>query len=324
MTKLIIQIPCLNEEKALPVTLRDMPKKIDGIDEIELLVIDDGSTDDTVRIARENGVHHVVSLKQNRGLAKAFLEGLEASILRDADIIVNTDADNQYRADDIEKLVRPILAGEAEFVIGARPIETIVHFSFVKKQLQKLGSWVVRFVSGTNIPDAPCGFRAMSREAAMQLNVFNNHTYTLETIIQAGQKGINITSVPIRVNADMRPSRLVRSVPSYVFHSMNVILRIFLAYKPLKFFMILGAIPTFLSTVLMARWALLVYIFPEPGRTYMAGLILAIILMVMGLLCWMLGLIADLFAINRAMLEEIRLRVRKIEMEYLIKRGSDE
>src|ERR1700742_257291 len=218
--KLIIQIPCFNESKSLPIALADLPKEIPGIDRIELLVINDGSTDDTVEVARRNGVHHVVGFRTNQGLARAFMLGIHSCLQRGADIIVNTDADNQYVGADIPKLVQPTLAGRADLVIGARPISEIAHFSPIKKLLQKFGSWAVRRVSGTTVADAPSGFRAISRETALALNVFSGYTYTLETIIQAGQKNMSVVSVPIRVNGELRPSRLVRSIPSYVQRSI--------------------------------------------------------------------------------------------------------
>ncbi len=214
--KLIIQIPCFNEEASLPVALADLPKTVEGFDEVEWLIVDDGSSDNTAAVAEDNGVQHVVRHVHNQGLARAFMTGLEACVNHGADVIVNTDADNQYNAADIESLVKPILEQRAEMVIGARPINETSHFSMLKKMLQRLGSWVVRIVSGTTIEDAPSGFRAISRDAATKLMVFNEYTYTLETIIQAGQKNIPVVSVPIRTNKDLRPSRLVRSMPSYV------------------------------------------------------------------------------------------------------------
>ena len=219
--KLIIQIPCYNEAETLEIALNDLPKKLDGVDEIEYLIINDGSKDDTVEVAKRWGVHHVVNFKQNKGLAKGFMAGIDGCLRNGADIIVNTDADNQYCADDIATLIRPILSGEADMVIGARPIDETEHFSFMKKKLQHFGSWVVRKASNTDIPDAPSGFRAYSREAAMHLNVVNDYTYTLETIVQAGREKIAITSVPVRTNAELRPSRLFNSIWGYVKKSMN-------------------------------------------------------------------------------------------------------
>lgn len=309
MTKLIIQIPCYNEENTLGVTLAALPRQLPGVDCIEWLVVDDGSQDRTVEVAKECGVEHIIRLSCNQGLAKAFMAGLEASLKAGADIIVNTDADNQYCAEDIPQLIRPILLGQAEIVVGARPITEIKHFSPAKKFLQKLGSWVVRLASNTNIPDAPSGFRAFSREAAMQLNVFNEYTYTLETIIQAGQKGMAITSVPVRTNGVLRSSRLVKSIPSYVLRSLFTILRIFMVYKPLRFFLFLGSVPFSMGVTLGIRW--LIYFFAGTERTRIPSLILASILILMGFQLWILGLVADLLAANRKLMEEIQLRLRR-------------
>ncbi len=311
MVKLIIQIPCYNEEQTLGRTLADLPERIDGIDEIERLIINDGSTDRTVQVARENGVEHIVDLPRNQGLAKGFMAGLQAALAAGADIIVNTDADNQYNGDDIRYLVAPVLKKEADIVIGARPISDIAHFSAMKKWLQKLGSWVVRVTSGTNIADAPSGFRAISREAALRLNVFNEYTYTLETIIQAGQKGMTVISVPVRVNADLRPSRLVKNVRSYVARSLLTIFRIFMVYRPLRFFLWLGSLPVALGFLLGFRWLILYAYFPEPGRTHVPSLILAMLLLLGGFQLWVFGFLADLVAVNRILLEDLQYRVRK-------------
>lgn len=309
MTKLIIQIPCFNEENALPITLAALPKKIDGIDIIERLVIDDGSRDRTTEIAAKHGIEHIVKLPQNQGLAKAFMAGIERALEAGADIIVNTDADNQYCADDIPKLLAPILSGEAEIVIGARPIEDIAEFSPIKKRLQRLGSWVVRRVSGTDIEDAPSGFRAFSADAAMRLNVFSEYTYTLETIIAAGQRGIAIASVPVRTNAQLRASRLIKSVASYVWRSVVTILRIFLYYRPLKTFAVLGAVPFAAGFLLGLRY--LMYWLDGTTRAHTPSLILAAILLLAGALLWMSGLIGDLQAVNRKLLEDIQFGQRR-------------
>jgi glycosyltransferase involved in cell wall biosynthesis len=313
MTKLIIQIPCYNEEATLGITLSELPRQLPGVDCVEWLVVDDGSRDRTVEVAKACGVDYIVHLPTNQGLAKAFMAGLEGALKAGADIIVNTDADNQYCAEDIPKLIEPILLKEAEIVIGARPILDIEHFSPTKKLLQKLGSWVVRLASQTDIPDAPSGFRAFSREAAMQLNVFNEYTYTLETIIQAGQKGMAITSVPIRTNGYLRPSRLVKSIPVYIKRSIFTIFRIFMTYKPLRFFLLLGGVPFTIGFGLGFRW--LIYFLLGTERTRIPSLILAAILMLMGFQLWILGLVADLLAVNRKLLEEIQLRMRRAEIE---------
>lgn len=302
-------------------TLSALPRHLPGIDKIEWLVINDGSRDRTVEVAKEYGVDHIVSFTSNQGLAKAFMAGLEASLRAGADIIVNTDADNQYCADDIPALIQPILLKQADIVIGARPIWQTKHFSVVKKLLQNFGSWMVRVASNTDIPDAPSGFRAFSREAAMRLNVFNNYTYTLETIIQAGQRGMAVTSVPIRTNPNLRRSRLVRSIPSYVMKSSFTILRIFMLYKPLRFFTTLGAIPVVLGSLLGVRW-LLLYWFDDPTRARAPSLILAAVLILIGFQLWMFGLVADLLAANRRLLEETRLRLRRLDFQHGSHDGS--
>ncbi|ABW26067.1 glycosyltransferase family 2 protein [Acaryochloris marina] len=313
MTKLIIQIPCFNEEETLGITLNELPKELPGVDCVEWLIINDGSIDNTIEVARAHGVHHVVDLEHNQGLAKAFMAGIEACLKAGADIIVNTDADNQYCADDIPKLITPILAGQAEVVVGARPIQKIKHFSPAKKFLQKLGSWVVRIASGTNISDAPSGFRAFSRNAALRMNVFNEYTYTLETIIQAGQHGMVITSVPIRTNDYLRPSRLVKSIASYIQRSILTILRIFMAYRPLKFFTFLGSIPSVFGLLLWLRW--LILYFQDPTRARAPSLIISAVLILIGFQLYMFGLLADLLTVNRKLLEDIQLRQRRADLE---------
>ena len=307
--KLIIQIPCYNEQYALPITLQSMPKKIKSIDIIEYLIIDDGSTDKTIEVAKINGVHHIVKLPRHSGLAKAFMKGMETCLKLDADIIVNIDADNQYCADDIEKLVEPIIENRAEIVVGERPINSIEDFSKIKKFLQKFGSWVVKIISGTNIKDAPSGFRAISREAAYLLNVFSKYTYTLETIIQAGLSGITIQSVPIRVNEQLRPSRLIKSIPSYISRSLITILRIFITYKPLKFFAIIGMIFILPGIVLGIRY--LYFFATGNGAGHIQSLIFTAILIILGVLFGILGLIGDLISKNRILLEDIQYNIRK-------------
>jgi len=308
MTKLIIQIPCYNEEKTLETTLSALPREVPGVDIVEWLIIDDGSKDRTVEVAKAHGVDHVVSLPRNQGLAKAFMAGLEASLTAGADIIVNTDADNQYCADCIPDLIRPILEAKAEMVVGARPIEQIEHFSFSKKLLQRLGSWTVRLASSTDIPDAPSGFRAISKEAARKLNVFNNYTYTLETIIQAGQKNISVTWVPIRTNESLRPSRLVKSILSYVRRSVFTILRIFVIYNPFRFFIFIGTVLFTLGALIGARF--LWYFFSGQGGGHIQSLILASILIGIGFQTIMVAFIADLLSVNRRLLEELQYKSR--------------
>lgn len=311
--KLIIQIPCFNEEATIGITLDALPREIEGIDRIEFLIVDDGSTDKTVEVARAHGAHYVVTVRRNRGLAKAFMCGLDACIQHGADIIVNTDADNQYNADDIEALVKPILRGEAEIVVGARPIANIEHWSLTKKLLQKIGSKVVRMASGTQIADAPSGFRAMSREAAVRINVFDNYTYTLETIIQAGRKNIPIISVPIRTNRDLRPSRLIHSIPEYVRRSLFTVTRIFMTYRPFRFFAIPGIILFFVGALPTIRF--LYFFYMGEGRGHIQSLLFSVLMLGGGVALMVTGLIADLIGVNRQLLEDIRARVR--ELEYL-------
>lgn len=311
MTKLIIQIPSYNEETTLGITLAALPRKIPNIDAVEWLVIDDGSTDKTVEVAKSNGVDHIVSLPRHQGLAKAFVAGLEASLRAGADIIVNTDADNQYCADDIPNLIAPILEGKAEIVIGARPIGETQHFSATKKSLQKLGSWVVRLVSRTDIPDAPSGFRAISRSAAMRLHVFNEYTYTLETIIQAGQKSMAITSVPVRTNPCSRPSRLFKNIPAYLQRQVSTIVRIFMTYRPFRFFAVPG-IFLFLSGLAIGLRFLYFYL-TEGGGGKIQSLILAALLMGSGFFLVVVGLLADLIGVNRNLLERLDWKVQQIE-----------
>jgi glycosyltransferase involved in cell wall biosynthesis len=307
--KLIIQIPCYNEEKTLAFTLKQIPRSIPGIDTVELLIINDGSTDRTVEVAKANGVAHVVDFPKNKGLAKGFMAGIERCLTEGADIIINTDADNQYNAADIPRLIQPILDGTAEFVVGARPISNIRHFSPIKKALQKIGSYVVRKISQTNIPDAPSGFRAISRDAAMRLNVHSRYTYTLETIIQAGLNDIAITSVPIRVNEDLRPSRLVRSTWSYIKRSIFTMLRIFVVYKPFRFFMSIGIFVFLLGTIFGLRF--LYFFFTGNGAGHVQSLILTAILLMMGFQTMLVAFLSDLLATNRRLLEDIRYRQQK-------------
>ncbi len=306
--KLIIQIPCLNEAATLPIALAALPKQIAGIDVIETLIIDDGSKDDTVAVARAHGVDHVVGFRSNQGLARAFMLGIQASLERGADIIVNTDADNQYHGPDIEQLVRPILADSADLVIGARPIGQIQHFSPIKKILQRLGSWVVRRVSNTDVADAPSGFRAMSREVALVLNVFSDYTYTLETIIQAGQKNLRVSSVPIRVNGELRPSRLVRSIGSYVRRSVLTMLRIFIVYRPLRFFLWMSLVPLLGGLALGGRF--LNYYWQGGGGGHIQSLILAAVLLLVSFQTMLLAILADLQSVNRRLLEDLQQRER--------------
>lgn len=311
--KLIIQIPCYNEAETLEIALNDLPKKIEGIDCIEYLIINDGSKDKTVEVAKKWGVHHVVNFKQNKGLAKGFMAGLDGCLRNGADIIVNTDADNQYCGEDIEKLIQPILNGEADMVVGARPIDETEHFSWIKKKLQHFGSWVVRKASNTDIPDAPSGFRAFSREAAMRINVVNDYTYTLETIVQAGREKIAITSVPIRTNGELRPSRLFNSIMGYVKKSMLTIIRAYMMYKPLRCFTFVAAVPTLIGLLIGFRYLYFVAMGTSGG--HVQSLLLACTLIILGFVTLVVGLLADVLAANRKLIEDAQYHVRRAEYE---------
>lgn len=311
--KLVIQIPCYNEEKSLPITLNDLPKHIDGIDEIEVLIIDDGSKDRTVEVAKELGVNNFVEMPHNSGLAKAFVAGINKALEIGADIVVNTDADNQYCAADIEKLVKPILAGEADIVIGSRPVSEIEHFSPLKKLLQKLGSGVMRLISSTEVEDAPSGFRAFSRNAAMQLNVFDNYTYTLETIIQAKAKGLILKCVPIRVNPDLRKSKLVRNMFDYIRRSMFTMIRMFIIYRPFRFFAILAGMFFLVGALIGLRF--LYYFVFESGAGHIQSLILSAILIITGVQVGVIAVLSELLSINRKILEDIQKRLKLQDLQ---------
>lgn len=311
--KLIIQIPCFNEAETLEVTLNDLPKHIDGIDEIEYLVIDDGSTDNTVEVAKNWGVHYVVRFRRNKGLAKGFMAGLDACLKNGADIIVNTDADNQYCGDDIETLVRPILDKKAHIVIGERPIDSTEHFSPLKKKLQHFGSWVVRKASKTGVPDAPSGFRAYSRDAALRMNVINDYTYTLETIVQAGRDKMAIMSVPIRTNPELRESRLFHSMWSYIKKSMLTIIRTYLMYRPLFFFLMIGMGLSVIGIAFFIRY--FVFMCIGQGAGHMQSLIFASTMLIAGVQTIMVGLLGDVISANRKILQDIQYHVRKIDYD---------
>jgi glycosyltransferase involved in cell wall biosynthesis len=319
--KLIIQIPCFNEEASLPYTIADLPKHIDGIDKIEYLIIDDGSSDKTAAIARELGVRYIVRFSKNRGLARGFMAGLDACLRLGADIIVNTDADNQYSGRDIALLVKPILEGSSDIVIGARPINEISHFSKQKKLLQRFGSFVVRLISGANnVDDAPSGFRAYSREAAMSMNVVNEYTYTLETIIQAGHNRLAISSVPIHTNPELRESRLFKSIWSYIRRSVIVMVRAYMMYKPLKFFTIMSLASIFVGAAIVLRF--LILYFTGGGGGHLQSLILAAVLILVGVQCGIAGLQADLIASNRKILEDIQYHARRNDYERYAKESN--
>ena len=322
--KLVIQIPCYNEEETLGITLADLPRRVPGFDEVEWLVIDDGSKDDTVNVARNGGVDRIVRHTRNQGLARAFMTGLDACLRLGADVIVNTDADNQYNAADIPALTAPILDHHADIVVGIRPIDTIAHFSIAKKMLLKLGSWVVRMVSKTDVPDAPSGFRAFSRVAAQQIMVFNDYTYTLETIIQAGQKNMAMTCVPIRVNGKLRPSRLIRSMPSYIWRAFGTIVRIFVIYRPFRFFGLIATALIIPGVLLGARYLWFLAQGQEGG--HVQSLILAAILLISGFMTFLVAFLADLLAANRKMMEDVRFRLREDRDKAGVvgRTGSDE
>lgn len=313
--KLIIQIPCYNEEETLPITLRELPKKIQGVDKIEVLVIDDGSTDRTIQVAKQNGVDHIVQLTTNQGLARSFAAGLDACLKLGADIIVNTDADNQYRGEDIVKLVQPILEKRADIVIGTRDIQNIKHFSIMKKILQRLGSSVVRTISNTNVPDTTSGFRAYNREAAMRINVFSGFTYTLETIIQAGSNGMAITHMPIQTNIKLRESRLFSSIGGYLIRSLTTIIRIYTMYNPLRVFTIASSLFIGIGLLLVARFLYFYFTLTEVQTGHIQSLIVASILLVIGFQIFLFGLLADITAKNRKLLEDVLFRVKKMEMK---------
>jgi len=310
--KLIIQIPCYNESETLPNTLRDLPKALPGIDAIEYLVVDNASTDCTSDVARQAGVHHVIYLPI-KGLAGAFIAGLEKSLALGADIIVNTDADNQYNAEDIQHLIEPILAGRAELVVGDRGIATSRHFSPFKRFLQQLGSRVIGAASGIYTPDATSGFRAISREAAFKTLVLSNYSYTLETLIQAGARRIPVEYVPIRTNAQTRPSRLMTNVGNFLTNQTATILRAYTMYRPLRVF-------TALSLLLMAGGLglgirYLYFVFNGQGTGHIQSVIVAAVLWIVAFQVFLIGLVADLIGFNRKIIEEILYRVRKVEME---------
>lgn len=309
--KLMIQIPCYNEADTLEIALNELPTELDGIDEIEYLIVDDGSMDETVEVAKHWGVNHIVRFARNKGLARGFMAGLDGCLRNGADIIVNTDADNQYSAEDIQKLIQPILDGKADMVIGARPIDETAHFSWIKKKLQHLGSWAVRRASNTDIPDAPSGFRAMTRDCAMRINVVNDYTYTLETIVQAGREKIAITSVPIRTNPELRPSRLFSSIRMYVKRSAVIILRTYMMYKPLKCFTYLSFFPILTGLGISIRF--LYFFVVDGGNGHVQSLILACTLIIIGFLTFMIGLVSDLIASNRRILTDTQYHVRRME-----------
>ncbi len=309
---LFIQIPCLNEESTLKKTLSDLPKEITGVSKISILIIDDGSTDNTVKVAKKFGVKHIVKHKKNLGLAFAFRSGVDYCLKNRADIIVNTDGDNQYQGRCIKDLLVPILKDNADVVIGTRPIGEIKEFSIKKKILQKLGSFVVRKFSNTKVEDATSGFRAMTRSAAKSLRVIDNYTYTIDMIIAFGRKNMKIHSTPIKVNPVIRKSRLINSNFDYVIRSIKTIFRIFIIYSPLRFFAVVGTVFVSIGVALCCRWLIFFYIF-EHTRTHLPSLVLASITLCIGFLFYGIGILSDLISVNREILQEINSKLKKLK-----------
>lgn len=316
--KLIVQIPCLNEEAALPDTLRAIPRQIPGVDVVEVLIVDDGSTDRTSQVALENGADHIVRFTRRKGLASGFMAGLDASLRLGADVIVNTDADSQYPGQDIPRLIAPILAGEADLVIGDRQVGEVAHFSWTKRRLQELGSWVVRKVSNTDVPDVTSGFRALNREAALRINIVSEFTYTLESIIQAGKKRLAIAHVPIEAK-ETRPSRLFGSTWEYVKRSVSTILRIYAMYEPFKVFLLIGSVLTTLGVLLGLRYAYFWWM--GEIRGHLQSAILSVLLLILGFQTLQWGIMADVVAANRKLLEDALYRIRKRDAQDPPSRG---
>jgi len=311
--KLIIQVPCFNEAQVLPKTLSQLPREMEGFDQVEILVIDDGSKDNTAKVARDHGADHILHLNRHIGLAQAFAHGLDASLRLGADVIVNTDADNQYRAEDIQKLVQPILAGEAEMVIGDRGVRKVTHFPAHKRALQTLGSRVVSATAGFNIPDATSGFRAITREVALQTMVLSNYSYTLETLIQAGAKRVRVSFVPIETNPPERPSRLFHNIRTYLLNSSVTIMRSFTMYRALRVFTVISAIMILAGVLIGVRF--IYFYLNGQGGGMIQSLILAAVFLIIGFVTFLIGLIADLVSFNRKILEEVLYRLRKHDSE---------
>ena len=320
--KLIVQIPCFNEESTLAETVADIPRNIEGIDEVEVLIIDDGSTDRTIEVARECGVDHIVVNTSNQGLARTFSKGIDACLKHGADIIVNTDGDNQYAGKDIPKLVAPILDGKADLVIGDRSPHKSMEFSWLKRKLQYLGSWVVRRLSGAWVPDAVSGFRAFSREAALRLTVLSAFSYTIETVIQAGRKNMTVASVPIDTNPKTRESRLARSIPDFIQRSVITMVRVYTMYKPLRVFLFVGSLLVFLGLIPIMRF--IFFYLSDGGDGHIQSLILGSLLVSSGFGVLVVAVIADLISFNRQLVEMTLERVKKIELEQLRLREKEE
>ncbi|MDA8419554.1 MAG: glycosyltransferase family 2 protein [Desulfobacteraceae bacterium] len=313
--RLIVQIPCLNEEQTLPQTVADIPRQIEGIDQVEVLVIDDGSTDRTVEVAREIGVDHIIRNLNNKGLAASFRIGLDACLRLGADIIVNTDGDNQYQGQDIAKLVAPIVSGQADIVIGDRQTDRIPHFDFHKKILQRFGSAIVRILSGAKVPDAVSGFRAFSREAAMQLNILTHYSYTVETLLQAGKRNLAVASVHVGTNPKTRESRLVKNIPSFVINQFNTMARMYAMHQPLRYFFIISLLIMLVGAVPMIRF--LIFYFEGQSDGHIQSLILGGALLMIGFQVLAIGFLGDVISFNRRLIEEVLVRVKRIELDQL-------
>jgi glycosyltransferase involved in cell wall biosynthesis len=310
--KLIVQIPCFNEEETLPATFNDIPKQIDGVDEVEILIIDDGSTDKTIEVAKALGVHHIVINKNNRGLARTFRTGLNECLKLGADIIVNTDGDNQYAGWDIPKLIQPILDGKADVVVGDRNTAKVAHFSPFKKFLQRLGSYVVKTLSGVQVPDAVSGFRAYSRDAALNLNIVSPFSYTIEALIQAGKKHMAVASVPVETNAKTRESRLFSSIPKFIERQLTTIVRMYAMYQPLRVFFFIGLTLSILGAIPIIRF--LYFYFTGDGDGHIQSLILGGVFTILGFVSFLIALLADLMNFNRQLIEQTLEKVRRIEL----------
>jgi glycosyltransferase involved in cell wall biosynthesis len=310
--KLIVQIPCFNEEATLPATFNDIPKQIDGVDVVEILIIDDGSTDKTIEVAKTLGVHHIIINKNNRGLARTFRTGLNECLKLGADIIVNTDGDNQYAGWDIPKLIQPILDGKADVVVGDRNTAKVAHFSPFKKFLQRLGSYVVKTLSGVQVPDAVSGFRAYSRDAALQLNIVSPFSYTIEALIQAGKKHMAVTSVPVETNAKTRESRLFSSIPKFIERQLTTIVRMYAMYQPLKVFFFIGLALSILGAIPILRF--LYFYFTGDGEGHLQSLVLGGVFTILGFVSFLIALLADLMNFNRQLIEQTLEKVRRIEL----------
>lgn len=315
MTKLVIQIPCLNEAATLPATLRDLPKEIPGVDVIEVLIIDDGSHDGTSDVAKAHGVHHIVRFRANKGLAAAFAAGIDTSLKLGADYIVNTDADNQYSGQDVSTLLSPLVRGEADVVIGDRNVRTLQHMPWLKRWLQLVGSWVVRQVSNTRVPDTTSGFRAYTREAALRLTIVSDFSYTLESIIQAGKQRMAIAHVPVATNKITRQSRLFESVFAYIRHSAATVVRIYAMYEPLKLFTTTGLVFFLVGLLISLRF--LYYYFNGEGQGHLQSLILSAVLMIVGFQVLLIGLMADVISASRKLTEEVLYRIRSLELRSI-------